>query len=197
MTSPYNKALAAIDAAHALDPKIITKPDGNEIAYELHYANKMTHYLSLRKPEASETLKLAIRAQHLSRWEVPRSEYPMTKLGYFSWRNALKKRQAEHVERICIEAGYSTNDAARVAALVRKEDLRNDAETQALEDVACLVFLDDQFEEYEKAWEDEDKTIGILRRTWAKMTEEGRQLALNIEMEERPKAVLAKALSGA
>ncbi|KAK7556922.1 hypothetical protein IWX49DRAFT_17071 [Phyllosticta citricarpa] len=197
MTSPFNKALTAIDAAHALDPKIITAPDGKEVAYELHYANKMTHFLSQRDPAASEALKLAIRAQHFRRWEIPRAEYPMTKLGYFSWRNALKKRQAEHVERICVEAGYSAGDAERVAALVRKEDLRNDAETQALEDVACLVFLDDQFEEFEKGLEDEDKVIGILRRTWAKMTEDGRRLALEIQMGERPKAVLAKALAGA
>lgn len=51
--------------------------------------------------------------------------------------------------------------------LIRKEDLKSNEETQVLEDVACLVFLDDQFEEFEKGVE-EEKMLGILRKTWGK-----------------------------
>ncbi|KAE8384173.1 hypothetical protein ETB97_011538 [Aspergillus alliaceus] len=192
----YTKALTLIDAAHAQDPKIITPPnDPTPIPYELHYANKMTRYLSLRCPSAPETLRLAIRAQHLKRWEIPRSSYPMTKLGYHSWRSSLQKRQAEIAEGMCLEAGYSVEEAGRVAALVRKEGLKSDAEAQVLEDVACLVFLDDQFEEFEKGYE-EEKVLGILRKTWAKMSGEGRELALKIEMSERARALVGKALEG-
>jgi hypothetical protein len=82
-----------------------------------------------------------------------------------------------------------------VAALVRKEDLRKDEETQVLEDVACLVFLDDQFEEFERG-HDEEKILGILRKTWGKMSERGHELALGIEMSERARELVEKALSG-
>lgn len=202
MSTPYEKALAAIDAAHALDPKKITTADGgNEgVPYELHYANKMTAYLDKHMATAttpvSEPLRLAVRAQHLRRWEVPRDSYPMTKLGYHSWRNALKKRQAEIAKGICAEAGYGEADAERVAALVRKEGLNKaDPETQVLEDVACLVFLDDQFEEFERHY-DEEKIIAILRKTWGKMGERGHELALQIPMGERPLELVKKALAG-
>ncbi|KAH7356090.1 glutamyl-tRNA synthetase [Pyrenochaeta sp. MPI-SDFR-AT-0127] len=193
MTTKLEKALAAIDAAHALDPTKVTV-SGQELPYELHYAQKCTAYLQKRAPDASEPLRLAIRAQHFRRWEVPRSTYPMTRVGYHAWRTFLKKRQAELVETICKESGYSDDDAARVGALIRKEDLKVDEETQVLEDVACLVFLDDQFEAFEKE-HDEDKIIKILQKTWGKMTDKGHELALQIPMEGRPRELVEKALA--
>lgn len=192
-SSKYDLALRRIDEAHSDDPNIVTV-DGAQVPYELHYANKMTKYLDLHTPSASEPLRLAIRAQHLRRWEVPRSSYPQTKPGYFAWRTFLKKRQAELAEQICLESGYSEAEAARVAALVRKEDLKKDQETQALEDVACLVFLDDQFEEFEKGY-DEEKIISILRKTWGKMSDRGHELALQIQMSDRAKELVGKALA--
>jgi hypothetical protein len=192
--TPYEKALAAIDEAHALDPNKTTI-HSKEVPYELHYAQKCTSYLEKRAPDAPEHLRLAIRAQHFRRWEVPRSSYPMTRAGYHSWRTFLKKRQAELVEAICQDAGYSEEVAQSVGALIRKEDLKQNEETQVLEDVACLVFLDDQFEAFEKE-HDEDKIIKILQKTWGKMTEKGHELALQIPMGDRPKVVVAKALAG-
>lgn len=194
MTTPYEKALASIDSAHALDPKII-EVDGVETPYELHYAQKMTHYLSLRSPQASDPLKIAIRSQHFRRWEVPRDSYPMTRPGYHAWRTFLKKRQAELAAQICTEAGYKQEEAERVANLVRKEDLKSDEETQVLEDVACLVFLDDQFAEFEKE-HDEGKIVKILQKTWGKMSERGHELAMEIPMSGRPLELIEKALAG-
>ncbi|KAL1962825.1 hypothetical protein VTN77DRAFT_9100 [Rasamsonia byssochlamydoides] len=197
--SKFEKALHAIDEAHAQDPNLVTVTDSNgveqQVPYELHYANKMTKYLAQCDPDASEALRLAVRAQHLRRWEVPRSSYPQTKAGYFAWRTVLKNRQAEQAEKICLECGYSAEEAGRVAALVRKENLKKDRETQTLEDVACLVFLDDQFEEFEKA-HDEEKIIGILKKTWGKMSDKGHELALKIDMSDRAKALVSKALAG-
>lgn len=193
MTTPYTKALAAIDAAHSLDPNKTTI-NGTEVPYELHYAKKSTAYLQKRAPDSSEHLRLAIRAQHFRRWEIPRSSYPMTRPGYHAWRTYLKKRQAELVKQICIESEYDEAFAERVASLVRKEDLKRDEETQVLEDVACLVFLDDQFEAFEKE-HDEDKIVGILRKTWGKMTGRGHDLALGIPMEGNAKVVMEKALA--
>lgn len=194
MTTPYEKALASIDAAHALDSKKI-QVDGKEIPYELHYAQKMSHYLSLRSPTASDPLKLAIRSQHFRRWEVPRDSYPMTRPGYHAWRTYLKKRQAQLASQICLDCGYGEEDAERVASLVRKEDLKSDGETQVLEDVACLVFLDDQFAEFEKE-HDEEKIIKILQKTWGKMSGEGHRLAMEIPMSGRPLELIEKALVG-
>lgn len=148
-TSRLSKALALIDEAHSADPNQV-EVNGQSLPYELHYAKKCTSYLEQRMPDASDTLQLAIRAQHFRRWEVPRSDYPMTRPGYYQWRTYLKKRQGEQAAKICRDCGYTEEEAERVAALVRKEDLKVDEETQALEDVACLVFLDDQFEAFEK-----------------------------------------------
>ncbi|ORY09595.1 hypothetical protein BCR34DRAFT_568156 [Clohesyomyces aquaticus] len=192
--APYPLALAAIDAAHALDPTKTTI-SGAEVPYELHYAQKCTAYLEKRAPDAPDHLKLAIRAQHFRRWEVPRNSYPMTRVGYHLWRTYLKQRQAQLVAMIMDESGYDAETRIRVTALMRKEDLKQDEETQILEDVACLVFLDDQFAQFEKE-HDEEKILGILRKTWGKMTERGHELALQIPMEGRPKELMEKALAG-
>ncbi|RDW94105.1 DUF4202 domain-containing protein [Aspergillus mulundensis] len=201
MTTPFDKTLSLIDAAHAADPKTITPPTSSPevepIPYELHYANKMTKYLALRSPSASEPLRLAVRAQHLRRWEVPRTDFPATKIGYHSWRSYLAKRQAEIARALCVEGGYDEAVAGRVAALVRKEGLKGgeDEEVQVLEDVACLVFLEDQLEEFQEGYE-EEKVIGILQRTWVKMSERGRELALGMELEGRSRELIQKALGG-
>lgn len=124
----------------------------------------------------------------------------MTKVGYHAWRTYLKKRQAEGVTQILLECGYSADDAEKVGSLIRKDGLgkggKDEAEeVQILEDVACLVFLDDQFEQFEKGLE-EEKMIGILRKTWVKMSERGRKMALGIDMGERARELVGKALEG-
>lgn len=192
--SKYETAFAQIDKAHADDPRHV---QNTSIPYELHYAQKMTAYLSKLQPEADELLRLAIRAQHLRRWEVPRDSYPATKLGYHSWRAGLQKRQAALVEQICVGSGYSDEEAARVGALVQKADLKQgDPDTQTLEDVACLVFLDDQFDKFETDLADEEKMVGILRKTWGKMSERGREEALKIELSDNAKRLIGIALNG-
>jgi len=191
----YEKALKAIDDAHAQDPKKVVV-DGKEIPYELHYAHKMTAYLSKRAPDASDVVKLAIRAQHFRRWEVPRDSYPMTRIGYHSWRTFLKRRQAQLAGSILDECGYSTDETKLCMAMIEKQGLtQGNPETQILEDVACLVFLDDQFEAFEKE-HDEEKIIKILQKTWGKMSEEGHNLALQIPMAQRSTELVQKALAG-
>ncbi|KAL5351430.1 hypothetical protein ACLOAV_003289 [Pseudogymnoascus australis] len=186
-------AIALIDEAHSEDPNVVTV-NGKEIPYELHYAQKSTHYLGLREPDASPVLRTAVRAQHFRRWEVPRTSYPATRVGYFAWRTSLKKRQADLAAEICTRCNYSAEEAEAVAALIRKEDMKSNVESQILEDVACLVFLDDQFEKFEKE-HDEEKIVNILKKTWAKMSEGGQKLALEMELSDRAKELVGKALS--
>ncbi|KAJ5809862.1 uncharacterized protein N7503_002080 [Penicillium pulvis] len=194
--SKYDRALERIDLAHKDDPNTI-EVNNETLPYELHYAQKMTKYLERLNPTASDLLRLAIRAQHLRRWETPRASYPATKIGYHSWRGALQRTQAALVEKICLESGYEAEDAARVGAMVRKADLRKgDPDTQTLEDVACLVFLDDQFDKFEKDIGDEEKILDILRKTWGKMSEAGRAEALKLDLSERGSALVSKALAG-
>jgi hypothetical protein len=167
----YEAAISLIDEAHSQDPNIAIV-NGVDVPYELHYAQKMSQYLTLRSPSASPILKVAIRAQHFRRWEIPRDSYPMTKAGYLNWRAFLKKRQADLASAICLGCNFTTEEAEQVASLIRKEDLKKNEETQILEDVACLVFLDDQFEAFEKE-HDEEKIITILRKTWRKVSTSG------------------------
>jgi hypothetical protein len=80
---------------------------------------------------------------------------------------------------------------------VRKEGLKSsgeDADVQVLEDVACLVFLEDQLEDFQSGY-DEEKVIGILQRTWAKMSEKGRELALGMELSGKSKELVGRALA--
>lgn len=65
-----------------------------------------------------------------------------------------------------------------------------------MEDVACLVFLEDQFEGFEKELKDEEKMVGILRKTWGKMSEEGRGLALGMGLSGKSLELVGKALKG-
>ncbi|KAF1919910.1 hypothetical protein BDU57DRAFT_536846 [Ampelomyces quisqualis] len=196
MSTSFEKALTAIDAAHALDPTPHTLPDGTTLPYELHYAQKCTAYLEKHTPTASEHLRLAIRAQHFRRWEVPRASYPLTRPGYHAWRTFLKKRQASLTHDLCLASGCTSETAERVGALIRKEDLNSDEETQILEDVACLVFLDDQLDAFDRS-HDEDKIVGILRKTWGKMSSRGHALALEISMGDRAREVVGMALGSA
>lgn len=182
----YEAALQKIDAAHSQDPRLTTGTDNaTQIPYELHYATKMTHYLEKRLPTAPPLLRLAIRAQHLRRWEIPRSTYPQTKPGYYAWRRDLQNRQAEIAMRICVESGYGEGEAERVGKLVRKEGLKreDDEEVQVLEDVACLVFLEDRFEGFKEgmnreAGDGKEKVVEILKKTLLKMSPVGRELAM-------------------
>ena len=190
----FQKARANIYEAHNEDPNKITI-NGQELPYETHYAQKMESYLAKRALNASDVLKLAVCAQHFRRWEVPRSSYPMTKVGYHTWRSYLKKRQAELVGEI-LEPYYSDEDLKRCMALIEKEGLKQgEEEVQILEDVACLVFLDDQFEEFQKK-HDEEKMVNILKKTWGKMSPKGHELALEIPMTEECRALVQKALNG-
>src|SRR5271169_5523988 len=128
--------LQAIDAANARDPT----DDAGEPA-EFLYGRRMSEALAAFAPDATEPLRIAVRGQHIERWLSPRRAFPEGKAGYFAWRNAAKKRHAERLGQIMAACDYDEAVIARVGALVRKEQLRSDAEAQTLEDVACLVFL--------------------------------------------------------
>jgi uncharacterized protein DUF4202 len=200
----YAKALELIDEAHAQDPRPATSSDAESesVSYELHYAREMTRWLAVHTPTAGPELQLACRAQHFRRWEIPRDTFPMTRPGYLTWRAKLKSQAATQVAELlrsssAIQPPLPDEAVDRIAALIRKENLARDEGTQALEDVACLVFLDGYFDDFEKKEAiDEAKIINILQKTWGKMGERGRELALAMDLSDRAKELVTKALSG-
>lgn len=136
----------------------------------------MTHWLVQLDPAASEALRLAVRSQHLRRWTIPRSTYPMTRAGYHQWRTTLARFHADQAAEILRSIGYDDPTIARVQSLIRKERLKADPEAQALEDAACLVFLEGAFATF-AIQHDRAKIVDILKKTWRKMSPKGHQLA--------------------
>lgn len=189
----FRKAIERIDAANAQDPNV-TIVDGIVRPHELHYARRMSEWLNRFEPAAPETLRLAVRCQHLCRWMIPRSQYAMTRAGYLRWRADLGRFHADRAAEILREVGYDGSFIGRVESLIRKEALATDPDTQTLEDVACLVFLEDEFTEF-SARHEEPKVIRILARTWGKMSSRGRSAALGLDLPANQRALIEKALA--
>ena len=180
----FDEAFRRIDQANSQDPH----------GKELVYSRRMSQWLERLEPAASEALRLAARAQHIRRWVIPRSSYPMDRVGYLTWRTTLYKFHAAEVSKILIEAGYDEATIARVASLVRKERIKTDPEAQTLEDVICLVFLENYFAEFAAGHEDE-KVVAILRKTWKKMSDRGRAEALKLDMPPEARRLVERAVS--
>jgi hypothetical protein len=190
-------AIAAIDAFNAADPKRVLV-DGREVADCVHYAERMTIWIERLNPVVSDALRLAARAQHIGRWTIPRTKYPDGVAGYNRWRRDLARFHAETAGGILADAGYDAATIARVGALIRKEGLGRDPETQALEDAACLTFLETGFDEFSRRHPD-DKVVDIVRKTWRKMSPQGRALAMELLRALAPDraALVARAVAEA
>ena len=187
------KALRLFDEANAADPRRETA-DGAEYPKELIYGRRMSAWLDRIAPEAPEAVQLAVRAQHIRRWEIPRESYRMDRSGYRAWRTDLGKFHAETAAAILREVGYDAETISRVESILRKERLKTDPDSQLLEDVACIVFLDHYFEDFIDE-HDEPKLVNIVRRTWAKMSDRGHAAALNLNMSNRAQKIVETALA--
>ncbi|MFN7135416.1 MAG: DUF4202 domain-containing protein [Myxococcales bacterium] len=188
-------AMARIDAANAQDPER-EQLDGREVPKELLYAERMTACLETFAPGASEALRLAVRAQHLCRWRIPRDAYPRDRAGYLRWRAELGRLHAQLAGEILREVGYVESFVARVQSLVQKKHLRSDPEAQTLEDVACLVFLRHAFAPF-AAQHDDEKVVAIVRKTWGKMSPRAREEALRLPLGQRGLRLVQAALADA
>lgn len=194
-TDLYQSTIALFDAANSEDPNMEGVND-REYPKELLYAWRMTEIQERYAPEASEAARLAIRAQHIQRWKIPRNTYPMDRQGYLQWRTGLYKFHADTAGDIMKKAGYDDSMIERVKTIVGKKGLKVNPETQLMEDVADLVFLEyyltgfaRQHPEY-----DEAKWMEIIRKTWQKMSLRARDytLAGNIQLPEALKPLILK-----
>jgi len=186
--------LLAIDQKNDLDPNI-EKVNGEEISKELIYGQRMSICLTEFKPDASEHLQIACRAQHIQRWSIARKDYPMDRTGYKRWRTDLAKFHAELTAELMQHNGYHNDDCERVKHLLQKKQLKRDPETQALEDVACLVFLTFHLDDFASRHPDE-KVIDIVRKTWNKMSEDGHAAALKLPFSDAMGKLVGTALNG-
>ncbi|WP_206483839.1 DUF4202 domain-containing protein [Thalassotalea sp. G2M2-11] len=194
MTSPQcQQVLAAIDTINQQDPNI-TVVNNNEQPKELLYGRYMSQCLNEYWPDANELLQIAVRAQHIKRWHLARSEFPAGKQGYLTWRKELGKFHAQTTKSLMLEHGYSEQEAETTASIIRKEKLKKNSDSQTLEDVACLVFLQYYFEAF-AAKHSEEKIIRILQLTWRKMSEKGHEIALSLTLPEHLATLVNKALS--
>jgi hypothetical protein len=186
-------ALAAIDAANADDPNVISV-DGVERPKELAHAELMTRWVRTLDPDCSDEQILAARAHHLRRWTIPRASYPDGRSGYLRWRTALKRQHADDVGAILRDAGYDDESVARVQAIVTKRGLGQDSAVQVHEDALCLVFLETQLDELASKMGD-DKTVDILQKTAKKMSPAGLEAARELRFSPPAAALLERALA--
>jgi hypothetical protein len=191
----FEAALRRFDEENARDPNV-EHVAGVVHPRELLYAQRLTEWMLKLCPEASETLRLAARGQHLCRWMVPRDSYPMTRAGYLKWRAGLKQFHAQKAGQILREVGYAEDTVARVQSLNLKQDFPQDPEGRVLEDALCLVFLEHQFAGLASRTAD-DKMINALQKTWKKMTPAAQALAAKLSYGPRERGLLEKALKAA
>lgn len=196
--TPSDKFVAvitAIDAVNAEDPRK-TNVDGVEHPYESAYAERMTETMQRMYPEASELLRIAARAQHIRRWQIPRDTFPRNKEGYQKWRLGMRQLHAELAGGIMNDNGYSADEIALVGSFLRKERLKRDAESQALENVVDVVFLGYYWTDFVAKFADYDdgKLIDIVGKTLRKMSSHGHEAALALDLPPKTARIVMAAV---
>jgi hypothetical protein len=159
---------AAIDAANAEDPNTIDW-HGVNLPRSLIQGQRASCWLSKVAPDASDSLRIAARAHHLRRWALARTDYAEGRPGYLKWRRELKALSAASLDGLLELLGVSADVRARSGDLVQRIGLGTDPDAQAVEDVACLVFLETDFEPL-LAKLGRDKTADAVRKTLKKMS---------------------------
>jgi hypothetical protein len=197
--SSFDKAIALVDAANSEDPNQETV-DGKTWPKELLYSHRMSDMLRRFAPNADEVMKLAIRAQHIQRWKTPRDAYPMDRIGYLQWRKGLYKFHAQTASDLMAQAGYARDAIDRASQAIAKKSIKENPDTQLLEDVTDLVFIEHYMLEFagKHPEYDEEKWLDIVRKTWKKMSDDAHRFALSggITLPEPLIPLIQKAVAG-
>ena len=196
----FERAIALIDDANRQDPNQ-EQADGKNWPKELLYSQRMSDMIERYAPEADEAMKLAVRAQHIQRWKTPRSDYPLGRQGYLQWRTGLYKFHAETAGALVQQAGYGDDVVDRVKQSVGKRGLKKNPDTQLVEDVTSLVFIEHYMLDFAARHPeyDEEKWLDIIRKTWKKMSDRAHQFALSggIRLPEPLVPLIQKAIADA
>lgn len=194
LSERIEKAFITFDAYNSNDPQIETF-NGTSYPRALLYAQRMTERLNKFSPDAPEFLQLAARCQHIGRWEIPRDSFPMDKKGYLQWRSTEKVHHAKIADQILKSCRFEGEIIEKVKSLLQKKELRTNADTQTLEDVICMVFIEYYLEDFATQHEDE-KVVDILRKTTKKMSTRGIDEAAKLNVTDKIKVFIGKALQG-
>lgn len=188
----HTRARELIDAAHAADPA--RAADGRPA--ELVYADRVEAWVSKLIPAAPDHLLLAARCQHLERFLTPRHTFPEGKVGYLQWRKFLYQKQAARARELALQAGVPEPEADAIARWVSKTDLKKDPGSQALEDAAVLVFLENEIGAFAAQHADypREKFVDILRKTWRKLSPAAQNHATALDLPPATAALVAEAV---
>ena len=193
----YEQALRLIDSANSEDPNI-EHAEGKDWPKELLYSVRMSAMLSRFRPAADPVMKLAIRGQHIQRWQSPRNAYPMDRAGYHRWRSDLYRFHAEKIAAILAQVGFDAQDVERAKNAVAKVGIKSNPDTQLLEDVVGLVFIEHYMLDFAAKHPDysEQKWLEIIRKTWHKMSQDAHDFVLagNISLPAELRPLILKAL---
>ena len=181
---------AAIDAVNAGDPRV---HDAEPLA--LAQGRLAEAWVARLDPNASVALRLAARAHHLRRWELPRSHYPEGRAGYLRWRRAQRERHGRDLVAILGAAGVEEPVSSRAAEIVAKKGLDSDPEVRTFEDAVSLAFLETELRQVADRLEDDSKTASIVAKTLAKMSAAGREQAQELAtgLDERSRRIVTEA----
>jgi hypothetical protein len=93
--------------------------------------------------------------------------------------------------------GYDEAEIAHVTMLIRKEKLKKDKESQALENVVAVVFLEHYFAEFDAAHSgyDDAKMVDIIGKTLRKMSPKGHAAAMALALPARTRKLIEAALA--
>ncbi len=195
----YARAIGLIDAANQTDPNQESDANGVLHPKELLYGRRMSAMLERYAPESDDTMRLAVRAQHVQRWKIPRSDYPMDKPGYYRWRTGLYRFHAQLAVQLLRQAGYDDEVTNRVETAVGKKALGSDPDSQLVEDVAGLVFVEHYMTDFAAKKPDysEEKWIDIVAKTWDKLSPRAREFVLagGIRLPEHLTPLILKAVA--
>ena len=191
--SKLDQAFSLFDDYNRNSPETLVS-NGVTYPIEYFYALKLHEWVLKLDPNAGEALLLASRCQHIGRWEIKRSSYPDGRTGYLKWRSDLSKFHAETASSLLRPIGYDETIIEQMREIVLKRRLRTEPDVQTMENALCLVFLEFQFDDLISKQPDE-KMIGILQKTWAKMSDPGKDWALKLTYSTRGSELITRALS--
>ncbi|MFC6101075.1 DUF4202 domain-containing protein [Olivibacter domesticus] len=186
------QAFTLFDKYNQQSPERITWK-GQDYPSEYFYAIKLYEWVRNLDQHASEALLLASRCQHIGRWEIERKTYPEGRVGYLKWRSDLAKHHAQKATEIMDSLNYEADVIAKVKEIVLKKGIKRDQDVQTIENALCLVFLEFQYDDLLQK-HSEEKMVGILQKTWAKMSREGQEAALALQYSDKGSMLLNKAL---
>jgi hypothetical protein len=193
----YEHAVNLIDSANSQDPNV-EHAEGKDWPKELLYSQRMSNMLERYRSDSDYIIKLAIRGQHIERWQSPRSAYPMDKQGYHRWRSDLYIFHADKVGSVMAQAGFNLEEIERAKNAVAKVGIKSNPDTQLLEDVVGLVFMEHYMLNFAAKHVDytEQKWIDIIRKTWAKTSKDAHAFVLagKISLPESLTPVILKAV---